>query len=77
MTIEETNHLHEKAKSRNDGVYSFRGYVWVVKNGNFVAFANSFGECYQRSGSFNVKIGEVSRGAARKKKLTEWLKKQN
>lgn len=73
MTIEETNQLHEKAKTRNDGVYSFRGNLWVVKNGNFVAFADYFGECYQRMGAFNVRIGKVER-YDRKKKLTEWLK---
>jgi hypothetical protein len=32
MTIEETNLLHEKAKGRKDGIYSFRGNLWVVKN---------------------------------------------
>lgn len=75
MTINETNRLHEKAKYRKDGAYSFHGNLWAVKNGNFVAFANYFGECYQRMGSFNVQIGKVER-YDRKKKLTEWLKSQ-
>ncbi len=73
MTIEETNLLYEKAKTRKDGVYSFRGYLWAVKNGNFVAFSTYSGECYQRSGSFNVKIGKVER-YDRKKHLIELLK---
>lgn len=75
MTVKETNLLHEKAKHRKDGVYSFRGNLWAVKNGGFVAFANYFGECYQRMGAFNVQIGKVER-YDRKKKLTEWLKDQ-
>jgi hypothetical protein len=59
MTIEELNLLHEKAKTRKNGIYSFRGNLYVVKNNNFIAFADYFGECYQRMGSFNVKIGKV------------------
>lgn len=75
MTIEETNILHEKAKTRKDGVYSFRGNLWVVKDSKFIAFANPFGECYQRFGAFNMQIGKVER-YDRKQKLTEWLRSQ-
>lgn len=76
MTIAETNLLSEKAKTKKDGIYSFKGNIWVVKNNRFIAFANPFGECYQRMGSFNVQIGKVER-YNRKQKLTEWLKSQN
>jgi len=75
MTIEETNLLHDKAVGRKDGVYSFRGNLWVVKNEKFVAFADYFGNCYQRFGSFNASIGKVDR-YDRKQKLTEWLRSQ-
>lgn len=75
MTIEETNILHNKAKNKKDGVYSFRGNLWVVKNGNFIAFANQFGDCYQRMGVFNHKIGTV-KTYERKQKLIEWLRSQ-
>lgn len=73
MTIDELNILHEKAKGRNDGVYSFRGNLWVVKDGNFIAYATPFGECFRRMGAFNYKIGEVDR-YERKQKLIDWLK---
>ena len=75
MTIEETNLLHDKAVGRKDGVYAFRGNLWVVKNEKFVAFADHFGNCYQRFGSFNASIGKVER-YDRKQKLTEWLRSQ-
>lgn len=75
MKIEETNLLNEKAKSRKDGIYSFRGNLWVVKDNKFVAFANYSGECFQRFGSFNVSIGKVER-YDRKQKLMTWLKSQ-
>jgi len=76
MTIDELNLLNEKAKSRKDGVYSFRGNLWVVKNGNFVAYSNYSGECFQRMGAFNIQIGKVER-YDRKMKLMKWLKMQN
>jgi len=75
MTIEETNILTDKAKGRKDGVYSFRGNLWVVKDERFVAFSDYFGDCYQRMGAFNVSIGRCSR-YDRKQKLTEWLRSQ-
>lgn len=73
MTIEETNLLHDKAIGRKDGIYFFKGNLWVVKNEKFVAFADYFGNCYQRFGSFNALIGKVEI-CDRKQKLTEWLR---
>lgn len=75
MTIGETNILHDKARGRKDGVYSFRGNLWVVKNENFIAFADPFGNCHQRMGDFNASIGKVE-SYDRKQKLTEWLRSQ-
>lgn len=75
MTIEETNLLNKKAETRKDGVYSFEDNLWVVKDNKFVAFADYFGNLYQRFGSFNTPIGKVER-YDRKQKLTEWLQEQ-
>lgn len=75
MTIDETNILHEKAKSKKDGVYSYKGNFYAVKNNNFIAFADHFGECHQRMGAFNFHIGKVET-YDRRKKLLEWLKTQ-
>lgn len=78
MTIDETNLLHEKAKSKKDGVYSFRGNLWAVKSNKFLAFCNNRGEVLQRFGSFNTQIGDFSGLylSDRKKKLAEWLRSQ-
>lgn len=75
MTYQEINVLHEKAKAKKDGVYSFRGVFYAVKCGHFVAFAEFSGECYQRNGAFNVRIGQVHRHE-RKKALKKWLNEQ-
>lgn len=76
MTIDEINFLNKKAETRKDGVYSYKGNLWVVKDRKFVAFADYFGNCYQRFGSFNASIGKVEL-YDRKQKLTEWLRAQS
>lgn len=76
MTVAEINILHKKAEFRNDGIYSFRGNLWVVKDHKFIAFANYYGECFQRMGAFNVSIGKVE-NYDRKEKLTKWLNAQS
>lgn len=72
MKIDEVNILHEKAKDRKDGIYSYRGNLWVVKNNRFVAYADHFGKCFQIMGMFTVCIGEVDR-YKRKELLIKWL----
>lgn len=73
MTINDTNLLQEKAKTRKDGVYSYKGNFYVVKDFKFIAFSNNYGECYQRMGGFNVKVGQVERHNAKKKLMTLFL----
>ncbi len=78
MTVDETNLLNEKAKTKKDGVYSFRGNLWAVKSNIFLAFCNNRGEVLQRFGAFNTQIGDFS-SVERwnwKKKLIEWLRSQ-
>jgi len=77
MTFQEIEVINKKAKTRKDGVYSFNGNIWLASKGNFVAFANHIGECYQRFGSFNVQIGKVKESYDRKKALIDWAKKQS
>jgi hypothetical protein len=77
MTIDEINLLNKKAETKNNGVYSFRGNLYAVKGGKFVAFINPKGQVMQRFGSFNFQIGDLS-SIERwdwKKKLNEWIVK--
>ena len=77
MTIDEANLLHDKAQTKKDGVYSFKGHLWAVKDSRFIAFITPAGEFLQRSGSFNIVIGNLN-SIERwhwKKHLIEWLKK--
>ncbi len=78
MTVDEVNLLNEKAKSKKDGVYSFRGNLWAVKSNRFLAYCKPNGEVLQRFGVFDTGIGDFSTLylSDRKKKLFEWLKSQ-
>jgi hypothetical protein len=75
MTIDEINLLHKKAETKKDGVYSFRGNLWCVKNGKFLAYINREGKLLQRFGSFNAEIKDMSyiNKWHWKYKLKEWL----
>ncbi len=75
MKISDVNILNEKAKSRKDGVYCYKGIYWAVKDKKFIAYADLFGSCFKRMGAFDCKIGEADR-IDRKRKLVEWLKSQ-
>ena len=70
MTINEHNILINKAKDRKDGIYQYRGNYYVVKNNNFIAYANYFGEIFQIQCSFHVSLGKVD-SYLRKEKLKE------
>lgn len=61
MKIDEHNVLIDKAKTRKDGVYTYRGYDFVVKNNNFIGYSDYFGNIYQISYSFHVSLGKVER----------------
>lgn len=78
MNIDEINLLNKKSESRKDGVYSFRGNLWAVKNSKFVAFVNTRGQVLQRFGAFNTQIGDLSSIERYywKNKLIEWLRSQ-
>lgn len=73
MKTDEVIILNEKAKTRKNGVYSFRDNFYAVKDNKFIAFADPFGECFQVIGSFTVSIGKCSR-QIRKDMLSSWLK---
>lgn len=77
MKTDEINLLIEKAKTRKDGVYSFRGYFWAVKNNQFIAFVTPKGEVLERFGGFNIQIGDLRSLEytwERKAKFKKWLK---
>lgn len=71
-TIENLNVISEKAKDKNDGVYSFRGLEYRVKNGRFTHFAHN-GRVMERAGFFNVEIGTYSGYSDDAKKVLKTL----
>lgn len=75
MTREESNAIHEKAKSRSRGVYQYNGYFYAVKDNCFIAFVTKDGECYRNRGGYNVSMGKVSI-KKRRSELLKWLNLQ-
>lgn len=73
MELSILNEIMEKAKTRKDGVYSYRGHFYVVKNKQFIAYADPFGNCFSYLGGiFAIELGKVDR-YDRKKELMKWL----
>lgn len=72
LTIENQNLIIEKAKSKKDGVYSFRGVDYRVRNKIVTHFAAS-GQILERCFGFNVIVGsyEIGFGFGAKKILKE------
>ena len=60
LTIENQKLINEKAKTKNDGVYKFRGVTYRVIN-NIAKFYASDGEVLQNEFGFNVVIGAYNR----------------
>jgi hypothetical protein len=75
MKITEHNELVDKAKDKKDGVYSYHGYVYVVKNHNFIAYADALGNVCSVHGMFHSSIGKVNR-YDRKVELLDYLRRQ-
>jgi hypothetical protein len=73
MNIEIEKEIIEKAKIKNDGVYSHKKYKYVVVNHRFRAWCK-YKEVYECFGAFNVRIGEISETYNRDKELKILLK---
>ena len=54
--ITNLNLIYEKAKTKKNGVYSFRGVMYLVINNRFTHFAYNQ-ELTKRCGCFNANVG--------------------
>lgn len=59
ITIGEQNTLVDKAKTKKDGVYSYKGIIYKVVDGKLRYIARH-GEILQCSGFFNVVVGSYN-----------------
>ena len=53
------NELIDKAKTKKDGIYSHKGYLYAVKNGQFLFYADYSGCIMGVKGYFHYGMGEV------------------
>lgn len=72
-TIENLNLAIVKAKTKTDGVYSFRGFSYKVVGGRLTHLAYG-GEVLERAGNFNVVLGNYAGvGSSYEKKALQQL----
>ena len=57
IKLDTQNMIIEKAKTKKDGCYRFRGVAYRVRNGG-VTHVGSGGEILQCYGAFNVVVGK-------------------
>lgn len=73
MKVKQHNELIDRARTRKDGVYSYQGYLYVVKDGFFKGYADPYGDLFLVAYGFHTKRGRCER-YMRKEKLKEFLK---
>ncbi|AUR86353.1 hypothetical protein NVP1084O_146 [Vibrio phage 1.084.O._10N.261.49.F5] len=71
-TIENVNKVIEKAKTKNDGVFTYRGLIYKVK-GNRVRHLAAYGSLYELSYGFLCAIGKYDHFKDDPKKLLKNL----
>ena len=67
--IENSNLVIDKALTKKDGVYSFRGFLYRVKNFRVTHIAHR-GIILERFGNFNIEVGSYQWMYEAKKMLT-------
>jgi len=73
LTLENENLIIEKAKSKQDGVYAFRGIAYRVKD-NKVTHSASNNEIVERCYGFNVVVGKYEYYSEHAKKALKMIK---
>jgi hypothetical protein len=76
MKNEEQLEIMGRAKTKKDGIYSYRGYFYLVLNKQLSAYTDYFGNVIERSFGFNVDKGKVGNRFEGKKILAGYLKQK-
>lgn len=77
LTLVNEKIMIDKALSKKNGCYSFRGGIYKVDNFHITHFATNKGEVIERCSGFNVGIGNFEGGIGwetRAKKILKELK---
>lgn len=73
ITVDDFNKLVDKAKEKEDGVYSMKPYTYAVKDGKFLGFCDYRGYMYVSLGSFITNVGRVEYRFNQKKELKRYF----
>jgi hypothetical protein len=73
LNIENQKLINAKAKTKGDGIYSFRGVVYRVQDHHATHFADQ-GQILQQYGAFNVVVGSYDGYGDAARKLLKNIK---
>lgn len=73
ISIEDGSLFSEKAKSKKDGVYSLRWYLYAVIWNRFVAYMDYRWDFYQCFWNFVTKIWLVEDRTKRRSEIKKWM----
>jgi len=68
LTQDNVNLIIDKAKSKNDGIYSFRGILFKVRDGKVTNYACG-GKIFAGVGAFVTPVGSYNTSTEAKSKL--------
>ena len=63
LTLDNQNAINEKAKTKKDGCYQFRGVAYRVRDGAVTHFVSG-GEVMQQYGYFNVTVTKLEHSSS-------------
>lgn len=73
MLQTEHNEIVSRAKDKKDGIYSYKGYFYVVRGGLLRAYCDYSGQIYEYAHGFNVKLLKCADRFSGKKLLKAYL----
>jgi hypothetical protein len=75
MTTEQEKKIKEKAKIKNDGVYTFQGIYYAIKNNKLKAWIYESGIAFCDLGGVNACVGVNIPQKKRRLELIKYLKR--
>lgn len=76
MKIEDYNAIRERAKTKKNGIYSYKGqqYTYIVVDNQLAGYCDYFGNLYELSYGFNISKGKAKDRFEAKEILKGYLK---
>jgi len=74
MKIDIYNQIREKAKTKKNGIYSYKTYTYIVVDNQLAGWCDYFGNIHELAYGFNVSKGKAKDRFEAKEILKSYLK---